>query len=89
MRIISKRQVWFCFCVLLLPESPRYNFILNDLARLIIWIVIGLLFYLAFEQKDCKKAIKVIGTLVMIILTVIISVPAIGFMIFWWRSAGI
>ena len=67
------------------PNFGRYgnwglhNFILNDLARLIIWIVIGLLFYLAFEQKDCKKAIKVIGTLVMIILTAIISVLAIGF----------
>lgn len=54
------------------PNFGRYgnwelhHFIGNDLKRLIIWILIGLLFYLAFERKDCKKTIKVIGTLVML-----------------------
>lgn len=57
------------------PNFARYgnwelhNFILNDMGRLIVWLCIGLLFYLAFERKDCKKAVRIIGTQVMVVLT--------------------
>lgn len=57
------------------PNFARYgnwelrNFILNDMGRLIVWLCIGLLFYLAFERKDGKKAVRIIGTQVMVVLT--------------------
>lgn len=69
------------------PNFSRYgnwklhNFILNDLARLIIWSAIGLLFYLAFERKDCKRAVKIIGTQVMVVLTALFIMLMV--MIIW------
>lgn len=61
------------------PNFGRYgnwglhDFLLHDLMRLILWILIGLLFYIAFERKDHEKAVRAIGTQVMIILTAVFA----------------
>lgn len=63
------------------PADPNYgiyegwklcDFVLNDIKRLLIWFVIGVLLYFAFERKECKRFIKTGRATALILATILL-----------------
>lgn len=51
-----------------------HDFVLNDVRKITIWLLIGALLYFVFERKETNKVIKTGGKVLLIILAILIVV---------------
>ena len=51
-----------------------YDFVLNDVRKIAIWLLIGVLLYFVFERKETNKVIKAGGKVLLIILAILMVV---------------
>ena len=62
------------------PNYWRYegwrlrDFVLNDVRKIAIWLLIGALLYFVFESKKSNKVIKTGGKILLIILAILMAV---------------
>ena len=62
---VSTSTAYIAYDDLADPNYPKFkdwkllDFVLNDIKMLALWLFIGVVLYLIFGRKECKKAIKI------------------------------
>ena len=51
-----------------------HDFVLNDVRKIAVWLLIGVLLYFVFERKETNKVIKTVGKVLLIILAILMVV---------------